>query len=309
MRMTAYHRAVRDVLREQYGVTDEQFEDGSKHPRVTFTYQGEPHHLTLHRFGGDSALRIKLGDLRRDLGPPPTQLIGEIFYIEGEKHMDMFKGGTHHGKPMATLADVVSPQARHSMKEIAREMQKPIEQPLTPRPQPTKLLGHVARYKDKQVNGAERERLRFSLPQPVAALFGESAVHAIQIGEDTWRLVFLTGARNPVVHDYGYGPEVQVPLERSPHPFIGKTKAEYVIDGNEVIVALTERPVAPKVIKRVVPVEASPEPQPTAPAEFAIDETTMRHILELARKVEAACPYRLERMPDKQLGWVAPAII
>ena len=74
MQISEYDRAVKKFL-NLYGLknTDVSIDSGSGgHRKCTFTYGGRQHTITLANSPRDqSAVHIKLGDIRRELGPPP----------------------------------------------------------------------------------------------------------------------------------------------------------------------------------------------------------------------------------------------
>lgn len=75
-----YHRAVIRHLRERYDVHP-KVHHGGKHLSLAFDYDGRPRRLTLSVSPSDgNTLRVKLRDIRRELGPPMEKtMIGAPF--------------------------------------------------------------------------------------------------------------------------------------------------------------------------------------------------------------------------------------
>lgn len=349
MKSTAYTRAIVDALRYEHRVDSFAFIEGGKHPALLIKKDGAEHRVTLHghRQQQDKAfLDTKLRDIRRRLGEPlpipdyvppcqEMQPIGEVFTIEGEQKMQ---------PPMATLGDVVRAQTGRPVTEIARDLLKPIEprkegnkdmvswNPTAPVPPPVaetpkevspgKLFGYVARYRES----ATTERLRLMIPSEVARYFGDRPVYAQAGKEGSWELFVMDDrgrSRVPRVRDFGNGPELQIAMPISDHSFFGKTAAEYLIEGDRVLVALIEPQRQLKIINKGKNKQKAPQPiqqasqapevrakvkEAIADIVAVVDAEAMRRILADIRRIEAACPYRLTQNPAGEWAWRAPEI-
>src|ERR1700757_1905259 len=80
MTTNSYHRAVINYLQENYHINpDLERKNGSRHYKLRFLYNGIPRTIVLHEDARSSnILPMKLADIRRELGPPPTKTITKI---------------------------------------------------------------------------------------------------------------------------------------------------------------------------------------------------------------------------------------
>jgi hypothetical protein len=157
-----YLSTVLSKLRDDYGVTDAEQREGGKHPCVRFTHRGRRFRLTLGHDGRKGSVDMKLQDIRRLLGPPPSPAPSD--------------------KPRRRLEDMMPEQAQIGAAGHQVQFFAPATTGEVTRASPEHLAARVAAYK----NG-NRLRLHVNVPETMVSGWAVG-VGARAVGEDAWEL-------------------------------------------------------------------------------------------------------------------------
>lgn len=275
MNAKRYRRAVLELLRTDYGVTDATIEPGGNHPKCRFTYGGTERVLTLNVNGTGNfagAFNLKRQDVRRLLGEPVAQPV----------------------KLKRTLEEMMPIlEARKLESPIARESER------------YDLKASFYVYKDEK-------RLRFFLPPELLKIFPVGVgVEVSRIDASTWQLLPDPHRARPRVSDKRdfqvLGHELIVGLE----PFVSSPAHGVMIDGIFLVdVPVETRRPPPRPTARPLPEREAVASRPPAEstAGHAPDEAYLRNALAAVRRVEAETAYRLVK--SKETGaWMFVARI
>jgi len=310
MAVASYHSDVLALLRDDYGVTDAKLDRGGSHPRVTFTYDGEPRHVTLNNKAfSPRAFDMKRQDIRRLLGDPPPRPTRERRTME-----EMMSG--FNPLPLQALnssaGDLVTLKMKKEPSVVAQ--------------------GRMAIY---------TMGVRFDIPLEVAYAFGATETTPIRIAvvkndQDLWTITTRTnGHKLPTMH-YSYRSkryEINHPDSADAVP-CGLSPAEYLVESGVILVRCplaTRVPLAANAGKQKIHVRrkaveandelvSNPEEKTAAeqlrpipnilitstPTAFEAD---IRACLDALRRIEATTPYRLgRRKADGAWCFSAPRI-
>ena len=305
-------RAVFDLLRTEYGVTDARIEGGGKHLHLAFT---APHGSATVRttwpiapIGRDwgVTLDVKTRDLRRMLGGPIKRNIEK--FIDHPKKKEPTVEATPPVAPAGTLADRV----REKLPSLAAQLS-----PLAPggdRSQPVEVNTPGGPGTSPQipvtgcrmgcyVNSTSSNSMRLTVPVARRSLLGSQA-RATPVGPGVWRVV-------PDEHGLNvqkYGPKNVLTQWATPEEPFGFAPCAAWTEEGVLHVRLPETRVPPT--NRFVPKAKAPAAQPTVAAasgarmvEPTQPPTTddIRAALAMIRRIEAETPYRLVRDGDR---WV-----
>lgn len=297
--LSPLHKAVRDHLRDAYGVGQIEFFGGGNHDRAEFTYRNKRCVLTLRRAPGGrevgaSTIEMKLRDVRKLLGDPPSLL---------------------DDRPRRTLEDMtveLNAKAPSSDQPVA-----PMGTPLAT-PRTLSATGSVALR-------ASNKCLTFIVPPKIRERFvasGGETTHVEFHGPDAWTIRHGAGPRMRPNSNGGMAIGGKRYIEFF-GGFFPRRPATFTLDALGEIRVKLDEPVttlAPaKVIVEPVAPPKPPEPardlepdgahpHPVKPQFTLPDPTNLRAILELIAEAEAGTVYRLVRLKEGGMAWQAPLI-
>ncbi len=286
-------RAVLDLLRSEYGVTDARIEGGGKHMQLTFTApQGAAKIKTTwprNPIGRDwgVTLDVKTKDLRRMLGGPIKK--------------DLDARVDHPRKEPSVEATALADQIRDKLPSLAAQLA------------PEKLSSLAAQAVDLQgwmfacYDNKNRSYLRVSFPKSDRDKVGQkSAITEVKSG--IWRL--SRSPRGPGTHNYGPD-RLYVQWSVARMESFGYTPCEARVEGDAVVVHLpapdsrkalddrfrTKSPRAPAVAPPPTTAQAASLPKTASGARWIEPPTVddIRAALATIRRIEAETPYRLVR--------------
>jgi hypothetical protein len=291
-------RAVFDLLRTEYGVTDARIEGGGKHMHLAFTApRGSATVRTtwpITPIGRDwgVTLDVKTRDLRRMLGGPVKRDI--------EKFIDHPKKKEPAVEATPPTADTLADRVREKLPSLAAQLARDE----APTPEPADGPANRAVVNGCRMgcygNDHSSNSLRLTVPVARRSLLGSNA-RATQVSPGVWRVV-------PDEHGLNvqkYGPKnVLTQWAAHEEPFACAPCAAWTEEG-VLYVRLPETRVPPT--SRFVP-KAKAQPATELPttasgARWVEPPTTddIRAALAAIRRIEAETPYRLVRDGER---WV-----
>lgn len=294
-----YERDVLAYLTRYPGVTDAHFVGGGNHRGLRFTADGKSCRLTMNSHdSGESAINLKLQDVRRLLGAPP---------------------------PDETERD------HRSLDELTGELVTKAEKLSSPSTKTTdaaEVISDVAPSWRGSV-ALLTSQLVLTIPTDLAEVFGDGPCTVTRITDDYYRVAHTDkGARFSVSSSRSKKLQIKPGdflAARGGEPF-GSTPADVTLSGGVLRFRLSEEPrgIDLKKSHKMMP---APVPVPVAPvkteevrvvekqagSDGVIDHViAARQALQLIAQVEAETVYRLTRVTPKdgepRWAFVAPRI-
>ncbi len=328
----AIHRPILDYLRDEYNITDVvaiQAATGG-HSKLTFRYRDEPQTVTLPNSPGDRRwLKIKKGDIRRLLGPPPpkpaprpkrnlTDMTAQLVPLgDGPAPPLERQGSVALRASNRALTFLVPPEVRSAFvanggESTHIEFHKPdawtIRHGPGPRMHPNSAGG--------MTTGGKAYIEFFGGPFPrqdaIYTLTPAGDVHVKLLRPVIGATPTVSKEEERAAQDYFAEVPVDVKIAVAPMPTdgLGGLPGQEEAQPIPIKVIPRERSVSlglPETTGAYAAYKGPPEPQSTSSSM----ESDMRTILALAREIEAKSPYRLahiKRGDDETLVWRAPII-
>lgn len=267
------HRGIINYLRREYGLRVLAPKYGGNHPYLEFEYPiGHQRRITLHGASPHpNALAIKLGDIRRELGPPP---------LKPEKTRKRIEDMVPQPFNPPRILPAVTSEVKPKIESETRQMPD--------------ITGYVACY-----NYNNKSRLKINVPAKIVTGWEGGGVGVNSIDEDTWELQV-----DPKVHrrwtkgDQVNLVKIDILLSSRIDPF-GISPATIVADAGHMLVTCRKedrKSVAPPIKKsrnqdlrplvpvtNVAPMRAARDPETLVaevraayPAEFAKERANLQ---------------------------------
>lgn len=311
--MNKFHREVVDWLEDEYGVSGARLEEGGKHPRLKFEFQGRSYSSVVPSTPSDwRTTRNMQTQLKQQLGPPP-----QLEERTPRKLDDMLKEVTMDNT-LGTLEERarILPTSPTSPASPAEELEKE---------EKTTWEVKVASYKN---NNASSKTVWFLLPIEAEPLIKKRYGYRTEkLDEENWKLVPDSKGRS----FFKYGENwLKITYTDREMPLFGASWGTATRDATgEIRVHLpvsarlevkseipwtpptpAQKPAQNPSAPHPAPPWASsiPSPAPSSPAPSALPEDRMRQIIKDVRELEAQLPYRLVRLESGKLVWRAPTI-
>lgn len=280
MNAVGCERAVRELLRHDYGVTDARIEGGGRHRALVFTSPTGgarvkttwPNHPTRGDWG--ITLDVKTRDLRRLLGEPKIK------------------------ETKSVTTNALANKVRTALPSLAAQLETPVPPPPPAEPELRALSGwRVSAYSYE--NGT---RLKFTFPTAQRGSLGER-VHVERLDKESWQLITRVDGRKltPIGKDLMLtGAKNEFDIETA----FGRTPATALVnaDGSVTVhcptaIRTPSKPHAPRA-------SLSPPAAAETPATLTVATTTVPTVAEIKaclamiRRVEAETEYRLVKSKE-----------
>jgi hypothetical protein len=230
-----YYSAIKDFLRETYGIKHVDILRKSRHPRGRFLYNGKVRDITLHNSvsGGAKDLDIKKRDIVQLLGPPPPKP-----EPKPRQKLEEMLGPLptpYEPKPEKyNIPDI--PRIEYASEPTAPEVKEPEMPAVEPnkvfvpktKPAPDPVIGRIAIYED---------RIKFLVPRNLGNVGIGNGYRAERDGPDQWTLHKAASPRILSDRTLSYYGTTGEKL-RGDLPICGPSPAEFLVVDNTIVVRL-----------------------------------------------------------------------
>lgn len=271
------HRAYRDALRADYGVTDVSFVGGGRTIHAVFDYRGKTIRLPVNQPGNHSGDHQIRADLRRALGKPPDEVTAPAP-----------SPVVPVARPPAVAASAAGNAPTHQVRFMVSDAH-------------AALVLEGAEYRALVVDRwAEPYRARIEILNPELFRVVPDPVGALLRREVNSRFYAVTDHGVKIARttgDFGRSPALA-----EPNPD-GSITVYCPIDTRVPLQRRRRRDVAPPPVDPRIP--SGPD---RCPGSLPAGGPVLVDVLQAIARVERETPYRLERAPDGAWQFVVPPV-